>query len=62
MLLGHPTYQNDTDTVLDLPWIHEFYNSPDTTKYLSVDEWPSQKNISIMRSDHLVLGMAKCKG
>lgn len=62
MLMGHPTYQNDTDTVLHLPWISEFYRSSATTKHLSVNEWPSQKNISIMHSDRLVLGMSKCRG
>lgn len=62
MLLGHPTYQNDTDTVLNLPWIHEIYNSSATTKYINVDEWPAERNISIMEKKHLVIGMAKCKG
>lgn len=62
MLLGHPTYQNDTDTVLNLPWITKFYASSAITQYIHTNEWPTEKNISIMENKHLVLGMSKCKG
>ena len=62
MLLGNPAAQNDTDTVLNLPWLSSFYNASREFRYTTVSEWPTTKNISKMQHEKLVVGMAKCQG